>query len=380
MNPSPHIIIIAGEISGDHHAASLVKALKNRCPACTFSGLGSTHLKTEGVELYRDMADLAVTGVWEALRHYRQFQSLFRQTLDEIKTRKPEAVILVDYPGFNLRLAARVRALGIKVIYYISPKVWAWKEHRVKAIKKSVDQLLVIFPFEVEYFQKHGIRAQYVGNPILDQIRITTPRDQRLASAGLSTDRLTIGLLPGSRRNEIERHLPLMIETTTLLAATFPQLQFLVLQAPTLNDDWFETFTRKAPGRTRVIKGDYYNALNACDVCLVASGTATLETACLEKPMIVLYKTAWLTHLLVLALIKIRHVSLVNIIAQKAIIPEYLQYETDPRNLSKALKNLMENEIRLAEMKSELRKIRTQLGGPGASDRAAQAILEGLSL
>lgn len=378
MPSQPHIIIIAGETSGDHHAAGLVKALKTFNPELTFSGLGGTALANEDVELYRNMNDLAVTGVWEALRHYRDFKKLFKLTLREIKRRKPDAVILVDYPGFNLRLAPKIKALGIKVIYYISPKVWAWKERRVNIIRESVDQMLVLFNFEINYFKRHGITVDYVGHPMIDQIQITTPRESMLESAGLPADRLTIGLLPGSRKNEIERHLPLMTETARLLKEQFPQVQFLALQATSLDDSWFQQFTRGSSIPIKTIKGDYYNALNACDVCLVASGTATLETACLEKPMVVLYKTAWLTYILVKLLIKIPHASLVNIIARKEIIPECLQYATDPKNLNRVLTDLLKDEIRLAQMKADLRTVKDQLGAPGASDRAAQAVLSGL--
>jgi lipid-A-disaccharide synthase len=377
MDSPSHFIIIAGEASGDHHAAHLVGALKQLQPSLTFSGLGGARMAAAGVELYRDMAGLGVTGVWEALKNYRNFRRLFNQTLAEIKKRRPRAVILVDYPGFNLRLAKKIKALDIKVIYYISPKVWAWKENRVKQIRKYVDRMLVIFEFEVDYYKKRGIDVEYVGHPMVDQIQVTAPREQLLESVGLADDRLTIGLLPGSRLNEIERHLPLMIETARLLAGQFLRLQFIILQATTLEDEWFRAFTKNCHLSFRIVKGDYYNALNACDVCLVASGTATLETAFLEKPMVMLYKTSWLTYQIVRLLIRIKHASLVNIIARKEVIPECLQYDTAPEHLSEVLRNMLVNEIRLADMKTELRKIKDQLGGPGASLRAARAVLAG---
>lgn len=375
MNSHSHFIIIAGEASGDHHAAHLVNALKQQQPGLTFSGLGGAHMAEAGVELYRDMAGLAVTGIWEAVRNYRNFRQLFNQTLAEIKERRPRAVILVDYPGFNLRLAKKIKALDIKVVYYISPKVWAWKENRVKQIRKYVDQMLVLFEFEVDYYKKHNIEVAYVGHPMVDQIQVTASREQLLESVDLADDSLTIGLLPGSRLNEVERHLPLMLETARLLAGQFLRLQFIILQATTLEDEWFRAFTKDCHLKFRTVKGNYYNALNACDVCLVASGTATLETAFLGKPMVMLYKTAWLTYQIVRFLIRIKHASLVNIIARKEIIPECLQYDTEPKHLSEVLKNLLVDEIRLADMKAELQKIKDQLGGPGASLRAARAIL-----
>lgn len=373
-------MLVAGEASGDLHAASLVKELKYLDGSLTFSGLGGPKMRAQGVELYQDLTQIAVVGFWEVLKHYADFKKSFHLILDKIRRSKPLAVILVDYPGFNLRLAREIKKLNIKVIYYISPQVWAWKENRVKLIKQYVDHMLVLFNFEKEFYARHGIRVECVGHPLLDALTIHTPKEKFLNTLGLNSDSLTLGLLPGSRLQEIERHLPIMLQASSLLSQEFPNLQFLLIQAPGIDHSFFEKFIKNSSLKLRLVKEEGCDGLNACDVCMVASGTATLEAALLEKPMVVMYKTSLLTYVLAKSFVKIPDVGLVNVVAGKRIVPECLQHEANSRNIAKKIKEIIGDEIKIASLKAELRKVKKNLGERGASQRAAITILKLLNL
>ncbi|MCK5579666.1 MAG: lipid-A-disaccharide synthase, partial [Candidatus Omnitrophica bacterium] len=232
MNPSPkHFIIIAGEASGDMHAAHLVTEIKKINPSITFSGLGGQNMQQAGVELYTDMTRLAVIGFIEVIKHYSEIKKIFNLTLKKVRDTNSDAVILVDYPGFNLRLARKLKKMNVKVIYYISPQVWAWKESRVKQIKKVVDQMLVLFSFEKEFYARHGMEVDLVGHPLIDTVKADTSRENVLDAVNFTSNKLTIGILPGSRDKEIETLLPPMLEAAAILNALHPHIQFLVSKA-----------------------------------------------------------------------------------------------------------------------------------------------------
>ena len=303
-NP-PHIVIIAGEASGDLHAAHLVRELRTLNPELRFSGLGGQDMRRAGVEIYEDLTRMAVVGFVEVLRHYPEIKRIFDLILAKILLLRPAAVILVDYPGFNLRLARILKRHGIKVIYYISPQVWAWKKNRVFQIQRDVDLMLVLFPFEKEFYARYQIDVTFVGHPLVETVRATAPRGQVLAGAGLNPRQRTIGLLPGSRRKEIETLLPIMLQTARILKKEDPAVQFLLIKAPTVEPGWLTPQIKNSGLDIKVIDGDIYNGIHACDACLVASGTATLETALLERPMVIIYKTAWITWLLAKIFVKI---------------------------------------------------------------------------
>src|SRR6185503_5532065 len=225
-----HILIVAGEASGDIHAAHLVDEIKKLDPGITFSGLGGSHLKDSGVEIYHDLTKFAVVGFWEVLKHYGEFKKIFDVILKKAKEIKPACVILVDYPGFNLRLAKKLKQQKIKVIYYISPQVWAWKKSRVHQIKKNVDRMLVIFEFEKNFYKSFGMDVEFVGHPLADQIQVTAEKETVLKSHHLQEYRLTIGILPGSRVKEVQRILPVMLKAAQLLQTKFPMLQFMIIK------------------------------------------------------------------------------------------------------------------------------------------------------
>lgn len=362
------------------HGAHLVQALKAENPDLKFSGLGGPLMRQAGVEIYEDLTKIAVVGFAEVVKHYRDFRRVFFLFLQKVKVNRPDAVILIDYPGFNLRLARALKRLGIKVFYYISPQVWAWKENRINTVKTCVDHMLVIFEFEKEFYARHGLKVECVGHPLVDTIKIGVSREAFLKSLGLPAEHLTIGLLPGSRKKEIQGILPAMLDAACVLHKTFPSIQFLIFQARTVENSDIEPLLKKLSTdmQIKTIRQDYYDGINACDVCMVASGTATLETALLQKPMVVVYKTSLITWALAKALIKIPFIGLVNIVAGKKIVPECLQFQATGLGIARELRSILTDEVRLAEIKSELKALAQRLGPPGASRRAAQAILKNL--
>ena len=375
---SKHIVIVAGEASGDMHAAHLIEAIRRLDPQITFSGLGGQKMKENGVEIYSDLTKIAVVGFGEVLKHYGEFKAVFQLIVKKINEIRPLAVILVDYPGFNLRLAKKIKKKNIKVIYYISPQVWAWKKKRVYLIKKVVNQMLVLFQFEKDFYARYQIPVDFVGHPLIDNIKINSPKESFLETLGLTNYKLTVGLLPGSREKEVERHLPMMLEAAKILHKEFPMMQFILIKAPTISGELISQHIASLAFSLKVAEDEAYDAINACDVCMVASGTATLETAILQKPMVVIYKTSLLTWLLARLFVKIPDIGLVNVVAGKRIVPECVQFQATGEQIAKELKSIFTDELKIAEIKSELKKVKESLGPGGASERAAKAILKSL--
>ncbi|MFA5059774.1 MAG: lipid-A-disaccharide synthase [Candidatus Omnitrophota bacterium] len=371
-----HILIIAGEASGDMHAASLVDEIKLLDPSIIFSGVGGGKMRASGVKLFADITDLAVVGFVEVLKHFSEIKKIFNLVLAKIDEIKPTAVILVDYPGFNLRLARELKKKGVKVIYYISPQIWAWKEDRVALIKECVDKMLVLFQFEKELYAKHGIDADFVGHPLLDMINVQVSRDMLFRSINFATNKLTIGLLPGSRQKEVETHLPVMLGAANILYQQNQKLQFLLMRASTISKSVLEHPIRHYNFPIKIIDDQTYVGINACDICMVASGTATLETAILQKPMVVIYKTSLLTWMLAKLFVKIPCIGLVNIVAGQKIVPECIQFEATAVHIANELKSISSNEFKMNQIKSALGFVKSSLGEPGASRRAAESVLK----
>ncbi len=372
-------MIVAGEVSGDSHAAALVSALKKLDPTLTLSGLGGPKMQAAGVAIDEDFTKFAVVGFIEVIKHYNNFKRCFDLFLNNVAQRKPAAVILVDYPGFNLRLAGRLKKMGVPVIYYISPQVWAWKENRVQFIKKNVDRMLVLFDFEKKFYADRGAEVEFVGHPLADEVHITVGRDQMMKDLNLSPERFTVGLLPGSRQKEIETLLPPMLEAAEILHKADPRYQFLLLKAPNLDPGLFEKFLTNRDLPLKILAGHFHDGLNACDVAMVASGTATLETALLIKPMVVIYKTSFFTFVLAKALIRIPCIGLVNIVAGKKIVPECLQDDANGPKIAGEIKKICQDPAEFDRIKKDLEKVKASLGSGGASLRAAENILQFLN-
>lgn len=374
MAEQKKIIIVAGEASGDLHASHLVNAIRNIRPDIEFYGLGGGRMRLAGVELFYDLTTLSVVGFFEVIKHLKTIRRIFHELLKKVDEIKPEAVILVDYPGFNLRLAEQLKKRNIKVIYYIGPQIWAWGLNRVKLIKKVVDKMIVILPFEETLYKKYGIDASFVGHPLLDLAKPTETAEQFLNSVGLALNKITISLLPGSRNKEVERLLPPMLKACQIIYRQNPQTQFLLLKASTVEEKIFQRILSKFNLPLCSATDQTYDGLNASTAAIVTSGTATLETAVMQKPMVVIYKVSFLTWLFIKQMIKIPYIGLVNVVAGKKIVPECLQYEATPEIIAAHILEILKNKEKLAVMKKELGQLRQRLGESGASMRAAEIV------
>jgi len=377
-------MIVAGEASGDMRAAGLARALKELDPGLKLYGIGGPHMRQAGVECFTDITELAVIGITEVIKNLGRIKKVFDQTLEQIDRTHPDGIILVDYPGFNLRLAREIkkrfchsRESGnpIKIIYYISPQVWAWREKRVLGIKELVDRMIVLFPFEQGIYEKYGMKVDYAGHPLVDEIIVGKDQTQLLKSIGLSASKTTIGLMPGSRAKEVERHLPFMLEAAQILFKQNKDRQFILIKSSSiplkLIDDGL--FSHKHLP-LKVYDGPTYDGINAMDAVIVASGTATLECALLKKPMVIIYKTSWLTYWLARCFIKIPYIGLVNIVAGKKVAEELIQNDANAATIANALEASLHN----PRVVDELSAVKDSLGEPGASLRAARVVMEEL--
>lgn len=377
MEKPKKILIVAGEASGDLHAANLVKSIKELYPALTFFGLGGKKLKSEGVDLYNELTGLAVVGFVEVLKNLKVFRKIFVDLLKKIDKEKPDLAILVDYPGFNLRLAEKLHKRNIPVIYYISPQIWAWGEDRIKIIKRTVTKMIVFFAFEEKLYKKHNIDASFVGHPLLDFIKPSLSKEDVFKKLKLDTNKITIALLPGSREKEIKTLLPIMLETAKVINEYFfGRIQFLILRSPTVKEDIFHRAVSGYELLLKVISDMTYDGLSASDFALVCSGTATLETAVIGVPMVILYKVNFLTWVYIRRLIKIPYIGLVNVVGGKKIVEEFIQFDCYPKKICDYAIPLLQNRNRLNQLKLELLSIKESLGSPGASLRAAEIVVE----
>ena len=363
---SPTFFLSAGDPSGDNAAARLTDELRKKVPELSLFGLGGSRLRTLGQEQLADPGDLAVLGFWEVARHFRFFQKLLRRCADEIRSRRPNCLILVDYPGFNLRLAKMVRPLGIPIIYYISPQVWAWGHRRLGLIRECVDLMLSILPFEQQFYKDNGVESHFVGHYLLEDIPADLIASEPPVDGGLA-------LLPGSRRQEIERMLPAMLETACRFNSKFGTRAVVA----GVRDSYdYESLTRKyqADGVT-VVYDDARQVIHDASLVLTASGTATLETAVIGRPMVVLYKTGFVSYQIAKHLIKIDKIALVNLVLNDKVVPELIQGEATPDNMLAELEKLYNDESHYDAIRTRLNEAPSLLGGTGASERAAQMIL-----
>lgn len=372
--PTKRIIVIAGEASGDMRAAGVVRAMKKTHPQYQFVGIGGDYMKAAGVELIENIDQLGVVGFIEVIKHLPVITKIFNNIISYIDKNPVDAALLVDYPGFNMRMAKTLKARGIKVIYYVSPQVWAWKEKRVKVLKQIVDKMLVLFPFEKDIYAKYGMDVDYVGHPLIDEVKITEPPSSIKAQLGIKPQMPTIGLLPGSREKEITRHLPTMLAAAKILQNRNPNRRFIVLRAPTIPKFMLENIIKDSGVNVIIYEGPAYNGIGAMDAIMVASGTATLECGLLLRPMIIMYKTAWPTYWLARSVIKIPYIGLVNIVAGKKIIPELIQQDATDEKLAAGIEDIFANPNTYGQMTNDLAQVKIKLGNSGASTRAATII------
>lgn len=362
MQKTKHVVIIAGEESGDVHASVLIKQLKAAYPDVKLSGIGGKHMQEAGVDLISDLARYGVTGVTEVIRHIKVIRKAFQAIKKHLQTHKPDMLILVDYPGFNLRLAKYAKhTLGIKILYYISPQIWAWKAKRIHTIKKCVDHIAVILPFEKNIYEQANIPVSFVGHPLVEKINNVADRMAQRAALNIPLDAKILGLLPGSRHNEIERHMPILRDTAELLHQQHPEWQFIIPIAGTIDPDTITRYFTQSSLPIIFIQGQALNCMAAADFVIVASGTASLECALLKKPMCIIYKSSFLTYLLAAKLIKVKFLGLCNLLSNKMIVPEFLQYDCTSQELTNYIVQFFNDPRQQEKMVAQLEKLHNSL-------------------
>ncbi len=369
-------MVSAGEASGDSHAAHALSALAESGVEFSSFGMGAGALEASGADIVVDCRDLAVIGIVDVLLNYPKFMKRLKLLRQSMVERAPDLLLIVDYPDFNLKLAETAKAHGIPVLFYISPKVWAWRAGRVKRIGSLVSHMAVLFPFEVEIYEQANVPVTYVGNPVVYDAVSPYTRDEACAHLGLDSKRQVVALLPGSRKSEIQRHLPTMLDTLRLIEKALPDAQFILPVAPTLEMRFIQQIMDEdIPECLLISEEDARTVMRAADVGLVASGTATLETALIGTPMIVMYIVNAINYSIMKRLIRIPDISLVNIVAQKRIVPEYLQHEAQPEIMAGDLVSLLSDAGRRDHMKIELALVKQKMGDSKASNRVAELIL-----
>jgi lipid-A-disaccharide synthase len=373
------IFIVAGEASGDGHAADLIRemgrlAAQQGLAAPTFYGMGGDRMAAEGVAPLERMEAVSVIGIAEVLRHLPRIWLTFRRLVASLDREKPDLVVLVDFPDFNMRLAKKIKKKGIPVVWYISPQVWAWRGERVHTLKKLVNRMLVLFPFEVDYYQKVGLDAVFVGHPLVDHVRPTRPAVEIRRELGLPEAGPVVALLPGSRRSELRMYLKTMLEAAERLAAAHPGVRFVLPVAPSLDKTLIEKELAGCSANITCRSGMFHDLLAAADAAVVASGTATLETALVGTPMIIVGKVAPLTAAMLRRFVNLPFVGLVNWVMGEVRVNELLQEAVTPENVASALEKLLADEQERARLKTVYGEIRERLGAGGASARAARAV------
>ncbi len=387
---SEKILLVAGEASGEQHASDLVKHLRRIRPETRVYAVGGEKLRQAGAEILLRSSGLSVVGLFEVLNHLGPILGAYKRLTNWMEAHRPSLLVLVDFPEFNLLVARKARALNIPVFYYISPQIWAWRQGRVKRIKKLVNKMAVILPFEKTFYQQHGMDVEFVGHPLLDSVKTCHSREKFLAKYHIPTSERLICLLPGSRTGEIKRHLELFLDTVRLIAARASGVSFCLAMAPGLQEK-ASCFIEKEAGKfmaeggplIRLVKGEAHAAMAASDLAIAASGTVTLEAAILQTPMIVTYRISPMTYWIGRRLVKVKWISLVNLIAGRQIVPEVIQEHANPGELSALALALLEDDAARSRMVDGLKEAVGLLGRPGAAARAASmaaSMLAGQSL
>ncbi len=371
------IMIMAGEASGDLHGGNLARELRKEDSTLALYGVGSKQMKEAGVELLADASLLSVVGLTEVIRHIGVIYGVLSKLKRFLKQERPDLLILIDFPDFNILLGKAARKLGIPVLYYISPQVWAWRKGRIHTIARLVRAVVVVFPFEVPLYQKAGVDVRFVGHPLTDVVGSALSREEACAAFSLDPERRTVALLPGSRRTEVANLLPDMLGAARLLAERYPDLQFVLPVAHTLTRDFVAGFVSGAGVTVTMIDGRVYDVLRASDAAIVTSGTATLETGLMNVPMVIIYRISKITHFILSRLVTdVKHVGLVNIVSGERLVPELIQEDATAGNMANAITTMLEDREYRARISFGLEAVRAKLGGQGASSRAASVVME----
>jgi lipid-A-disaccharide synthase len=374
----PRILIITGEASGDLHGANLAKALKARDPQVSLAGIGGRAMEKAGVEVVEEMGRFDIIGMVgpfalvSILRRFITMRRLFR-------SKRWDTVVFIDHPGLNLRFAYFAKAAGLRVVYYIAPQIWAWAPWRIHWLKQRVDHVLVILPFEKPIYDEAGVPCTFVGHPILDAVASNYDRGGLRSRFGLSSDERVIALLPGSRAHEVQVLLPILIEAVEKLAQLEPKTKFILAQASTIHDNLLQPLLERSPVPIALVKEQAAEVMALSDLVLVASGTATLQAAVVGTPMVLFYRTTpltfWVANVVIRFVIRVKWIGLVNLVAGRTVVPELLQTAATGQRLYEEARRILEDRSGYDEMKRDLAQVRLALGEPGASARAAEAVL-----
>ncbi|KAA3619676.1 MAG: lipid-A-disaccharide synthase [Calditrichaeota bacterium] len=371
------ILFIAGEVSGDLHGSRVLQALKKNYAEPEIFGIGGQLMAAEGMEQLYNTKQMAILGFTEVIRHLPFLHRVFRRLEKEIQLRKPACAVLIDYPGFNLRLAKILKKYDIPILWYIAPQVWAWHKSRIKQMAHLIDHLAVVFPFEVSLFQDAGLPTTFVGHPLLEGLRPEFSKADFLQKLKFEPENKILGLLPGSRKQEVERLLPDMLETSQLVANRLPGTQFVIAQSPNLPDSFYREQIDKFDALPiNLIQHATYSIMKFSTACVVASGTATLETGCFATPMAIVYRVSPLTYAIGKRLIQLKNIGLVNIVAGEEVVPEFVQREFKPQIVANYIKNLLSDAQSRQEISEILSTVRAKLGDVGASGKVANLIAE----
>ena len=368
------IMFSAGEASGDTHGASVAKALLSKHPDATLFGMGGDLMKAAGVDIIYDIEQLGFIGIVEIIKHLPTFFKLRTFLKEAMLREKPDVLVCIDYPGFNMKLAKVAHDLGIPVVYYIAPTIWAWNKGRGKDIAKTVTKVASIFPFEAEAYQEFGVDVEFVGNPLVDIVKPTMTREEAFTYFGASPEARNILLMPGSRKQEVQGLLPTMLSAAEELAKSRSDLAFFLPRAHTIPRADLETIIQKYSVPITITEGNNYDLMQICTACIAASGTATLETALMNVPTLLIYKVAPITYGIGKLLVNIKDIGLPNIIAKRRVIPELLQGEVTVSNVCNEMSQILDDTAIYEQMKLDLARVKVDLGAPGAVQRVADVI------
>jgi lipid-A-disaccharide synthase len=381
LNHKPlKILFSAGESSGDQHAANMFLELKKQQPDIKGLGMGGAKMAQAGIDIRYDSADIGVIGVVEVIKHYAEIRRALELMQQLVATERPDLLVCVDYKEFNFKLARYAKQQGIKVLFYVSPQVWAWRPGRVKAYGKVIDMMAVIFPFETAYYDAENVPVRYVGHPSVDKVHPQHGKGEDLSRFGLDKSQPIVGLLPGSRVNEIKRMLPVMLAAAEKVQAGLPGCQFILPQADSISDALLEHYISRSPLKITVIKNQPYDVIQCCDAVMTASGTATLEIALLTVPMVIAYKLSPITYWLGRWLVNTPFIGLPNIVSGKCIVKELIQHQATAENLSAEVLRILTDKAYAEQMRENLQQVKQQLGQGGGSMNMAQLALEMLGL
>ncbi|MGR8980612.1 MAG: lipid-A-disaccharide synthase [Gammaproteobacteria bacterium] len=376
---APTVLFSAGEASGDQHAAHMFLEMKKRRPDLKAIGMGGAKMKAAGIDVRYDSSQIAVIGVAEVIKHYGEIRRALTMMKKLLAAERPDLLVCVDYKEFNFKLATYAKRIGIKVLFYVSPQVWAWRPGRVRQYGRVIDMMAVIFPFETAYYEAENVPVRYVGHPSVERVQPEASKSEDFIRFGLNQDKPVVGLLPGSRTGEINRMLPVMLKAAERIAERIPGVQFLLPQASSIADDALQAYLQNASVPITVIKDQPYDVIQCCDAIMTTSGTATLEIALLTIPMVICYKLAPLTYWLGRLLVKTPFIGLPNIIAGKGIVKELIQHEAGAEKLADEILLILTDQHYSQTIRENLENVKAQLGQGGGSRNMAGLALEMLT-